>query len=131
MPTCQWSYTGLMGSPYHVDAAATCARCRRVCNPNGNQALFDVYTGALPGEVPAPANTIMMVEFRIGNGAGAIRDVDSGNPAGLHAYLEAIQNDHAWQTHNDGNNFNFCDGHAKWLRWPDFGMYTLCAEDDI
>ncbi len=134
-PTCQWSYAGLMGSPMHTASPAQasgdpCLYCGRLCNPAGNQGLFDIYTGAKLSEVPAPANTIMIVEFKLGSGVGSIRDVSNDNPVGCHAYLESAFNNPALQTHNDGNNYSFCDGHAKWMRTPEYGMLTICAEDD-
>jgi len=33
--------------------------------------------------------------------------------------------------HNDGNNYGLADGHANWMRDPDIGMWSRCAEDDI
>jgi prepilin-type processing-associated H-X9-DG protein len=47
-----------------------------------------------------------------------------------HAYY--AQPAHSDQhNHNDGCNYGFADGHAKWLKEPDIGMLTRCASDDI
>jgi prepilin-type processing-associated H-X9-DG protein len=32
--------------------------------------------------------------------------------------------------HNDGDNYAFWDGHAKWLKQPDVGMFTKAGSDD-
>ena len=51
--------------------------------------------------------------------------------ATMHTYLiyMGVQTNRA--VHADGNNYAFCDGHAKWMMMPDFGMFTECSEDDV
>ncbi|GAH44870.1 unnamed protein product, partial [marine sediment metagenome] len=48
----------------------------------------------------------------------------------MHTYQAPYQ-DPGRQVHNDGNNFAFADGHAKWMKYPDIGMWSRCAEDDM
>jgi len=135
-PTCQWSYTGLDGSPMHTASPAQasgdpCLVCGRYCNPGGNQGVFDIYQGAKMSAVPAPANAVMLIEFKIGAGYGSIANGDRTNPLGGHLNLTAYINAPNKQVHNEGNNYSFCDGHAKWMRAPDMGMLTICSEDDL
>ena len=138
MPVTQWSYSALLGSPWHVPVPAgapasngPCPVCNRYCASLDNRSAFQMSTGATMAMFPAPANTIMLVEFKVGGGGAAITDTDDTNPAGCHTYIELALNDPTMQVHNDGNNYAFCDGHAKWMKAPDFGMWTMCAEDDL
>ncbi len=141
MPTCEWGYSWLCGTDYHTTStpyggtgvgSIECAHCSRLCASTNNQSPFDDLNGMKLAKAEAPAYTIMLVELRTGNarrnGAGS---VDNGAGESGHAYVEACNNDPKKQTHNDGNNYAFCDGHAKWMKAPDYGMWTMCAEDDL
>lgn len=140
-PTCQWSYSWLTGSPWHTIGLSTgdpgsslCHVCDRHCPSALNQSIFDIYQGPKVSQVVAPASTIMVIEFKIGAGYGAPASVDSDAAAAgdsAHPYIAAELANPNSQVHNDGNNYAFCDGHAKWMKAPDFGMWTICSEDDL
>jgi len=142
-PTCQWSYTPLEGSPWHQiglstgDPASTlCPVCGRLCASNANQSGFDLRNGMLMSVVQAPAYHIMMIEFKFGVGNSDpppgcnVSSCGAASGETVHPRIEAVQNDPNRQVHNDGNNYSFWDGHAKWMKAPDFGMWTICASDD-
>ena len=142
-PITQWSYTWLEGSPWHQiglstgDPASTlCPVCGRTCASNANQSGMDLWHGMKVAVVEAPANHIMIIEFKLGVGNSDPPpgcNVSSCGAAGgetVHPRIEATQNNPARAVHNDGNNYAFWDGHAKWMKAPDFGLWTICAADD-
>ncbi len=141
--TCQWSYAWLTGSPWHTIGspyrASTptplpCEVCGRICAYNANQTACDHYRGNKLTVIEAPAHHIMMIEFKQSGGYGEPAGIGSteANAGGTaHPAIEAVQINPARQVHNDGNNYSFWDGHAKWMKAPEFGMWTLCASDDM
>ncbi len=142
-PTCQWSYTWLEGSPWHQiglstgdPASSLCPVCGRICASNANQSGFDLHWGMKLSVVEAPAHHIMMIEFKLAVGntdpppGCNVSSCGAAQGQTVHPRIEAVQNDPARQVHNDGNNYSFWDGHAKWMKAPDFGMWTICASDD-
>jgi len=145
-PTCQWSYAWLEGSPWHTigspyrastPAPLPCEVCGRICAYNANQSAMDSYYGMNMTIVEAPAHHIMMIEFKIVNQGYAeppgcnVGSTAAATGVTAHPGVEAAQNNPAVQVHNDGNNYSFWDGHAKWMKAPDFGMWTVCASDDM
>ncbi len=138
-PTCEWSYSWATGTAYHTNSYAgtgvgsiECDHCTRLCSSAGNQSAFDGITNMREARIPAPAHHIMLVEFKSDTGyrlCSGDNDEDAGESG--HAYVEWTLNNPDLQTHNDGNNYSFCDGHAKWMRAPDYGMWTMCSEDDL
>lgn len=88
-----------------------------------------VYNGQLSnmsmGSVTNPANTLWFGDIGYASGAA---------PTGANTYLEnyigarsGLTNDHqatAWHAnrHNDGGNYAFVDGHAKWLGKTDASL---------
>jgi len=144
-PTCQWSYTWLEGSPWHTigspyrassPTTLPCEVCGRICATNANQSGFDLRNGMMLSVVEAPAHHIMMIEFKVAaQGAGQppgcnVGSSDAATGVTAHPRVEAVQIDPNVQVHNDGNNYSFWDGHAKWMKAPEFGMWTICASDD-
>lgn len=137
-PVCQWSYSWIMGTAYHTTSkggtgpgSIECDHCNRLCSSAGNQSAFDDIFTCRMAEVKAPAHCIMLVEFKSDTArrscAGS-NDEDAGESG--HAYVERTLANPDLQTHNNGNNYAFCDGHAKWMSAPDYGMWTMCEEDD-
>lgn len=79
-------------------------------NRGYNQVLAQSYmtpAGRHENEVPAPADTILVVDIRCVVAAGD-----------THATFdpEVPRTDSPQPRHNDGFNTLFCDGHVKWLR---------------
>jgi len=72
--------------------------------------------------IQAPATTIWLAE------GGSMHRVCSLNWAGYLNYAAG-----AFTRHNDGSNFAFFDGHAKWYRYDSTvapeNMWTLDASD--
>ena len=144
MPIARWSYAWLEGSPWHTigspcrasnSLGLPCQTCGRICATNANQSALDHAFGNTLSIIEAPAHHIMIVEFKHGNGIGQpsgmnVSSCGAGQCQDAHAMVAATCNNPARQTHNEGNNYSFWDGHAKWMREPDFGMWTLCASDD-
>jgi len=138
--TCQWSYSWLTGSPWHTIGSpyrasghSTCEVCGRICATNANQAACDHARGNKIAVIEAPAHHIMIIEFKVGGGYGEPAGVGSsaaGGGATAHGVINQVCNNPARAVHNDGNNYSFWDGHAKWMKTPEFGMWTLCASDD-
>ena len=113
-----------------------CQTCGRICATGANQSAMDHARGNTLTVIEAPAHHIMIVEFKHGNGVGqpSGMNVDSAEAQGgmsAHARVNATLINPSLQTHNDGNNYAFWDGHAKWMKQPDFGMWTVCASDDM
>ncbi len=133
LPYARWSYNWLGGSNVHeglptTPANAVCSICGRQCHTN--RYAWQGRT-PLPSSMNlAPANTIMIFEFR----DQGIGDVD--NSESLHTYyllgfsLEEGGGISGRARHNAGHNFGFYDGHAKWMRTPEIGMMTSCTQDD-
>ncbi len=140
-PVTQWSYAWLQGTDYHTTStpyggtgvgSIECAHCNRLCASAGNQSAVDDWGGKRESTILAPAHAILIIEFKEGsglsNGAGS---VDNGAGESGHAYVEQRLLDPNKAVHNEGNNYAFCDGHAKWMKAPDYGMWTICSEDDL
>ena len=140
-PTCQWSYAWLEGSPWHTEPQydggtdTNCSVCGRYCHTGANQSAMDHAFGNSLTVIEAPAHHIMIFEFKHGNGIGQpsgmnVSSCGAGACMDAHGMVNATLQSPNLQTHNDGNNYAFWDGHAKWMKAPDFGMWTLCASDD-
>jgi len=141
LPVTRWSYNWTYCGRFHTSSTAyggtgigsiTCDHCDRLCSSAGNYCPM-AYYGAPESSIPAPAGTIMIIEFKQGGGRGIPKTCwsacgDAGGSA--HSYVAEFCADRQLQVHNDGNNYAFVDGHAKWMKEPDFGMWTRCDEDD-
>lgn len=139
-PTCQWSYSWARGTAFHTicrdpdggPGSIECDHCNRLCSSAGNQTALDHIFKLREARIKAPAHHIMLVEFKSNTGhrnCSGSNDEEAGESG--HAYVEWTLNNPELQTHNDGNNYAFHDGHAKWMRAPDYGMWTMCDEDDL
>jgi prepilin-type N-terminal cleavage/methylation domain-containing protein len=117
-------------NPVHSPKSASnrCQVCNRICASRRNRCPYianNKYSLKL-AEVEAPANQILLVELKIGHALNCIL-------ASFHSYWRnqyAGPGNASKHPHNDGDNYAFHDGHAKWLREPDIGMFTRCASDD-
>jgi len=112
------SYTWPGGGPAHPESP--CATCGATCG--ANYFPFDGYRGVKLAVIEAPANCIMIYEFE-GNGG-------TDHDRGVHTFYEARSRDPNYARHNDGNNYAFLDGHAKWLKETKAGQWTPCMSDD-
>ena len=113
------SYTWPGGGPAHP--ASPCPTCGRTCSKN--YFPFDGYRGVKLAALDAPSNTIMIYELMEGYGG-------TDHDGGLHTFYQARAANPTYQVHNGGNNYAFMDGHAKFLKMPDDGMWTPSADDD-
>ena len=142
LPVTQWSYNWIGGNAYHTvasggkSAGATClGGCSRRCPSAGNRGPMETaFGGESTGNTPTAADTILIIEMGRSDGQWVPFNCDDTcRSAGgsFHTYvLPKIADNPAYMMHNEGNNFAFCDGHAKWLKMPDIGMWTICAEDN-
>jgi prepilin-type N-terminal cleavage/methylation domain-containing protein/prepilin-type processing-associated H-X9-DG protein len=102
---------------------------RRCANPGNKPAWTGGWgIGAELGDFQSPANLIILMELKHG------ARVNGGQSGDWHwrwhtYYAQPAHSD--MHTHNDGCNYGFADGHAKWLKEPDVGMFTRCSSDDI
>ena len=104
----------------------TCLKCGRECWPNYPPMNWRTPPRP-PSEVTrAPADTILLLEHMRG---GPWREFDT-----WHVYWQTYYTGepNAYKhTHNDGDNFAFVDGHCRWMRDPDIGLWTCCTQDNI
>jgi len=145
LPRTRWSYNWITcGGRWHTTStpyggtgigSITCNDCNRLCASAGNRSAFGQREGTSMNNAPAPAGTIMLVELHRAEGVGqqtCCSDPDCGSVGQSgHTYCLGPLSRSDYQVHNEGCNYAFCDGHAKWMKAPDWGMWTLCAEDDI
>jgi len=142
LPRTKWSYDIVRGGVVHMTStpqggtgigSITCGQCPRRCPSAGNRVILDGgWEEQKVSTAAAPANLIMLIEYKRGSGFGSPKSCwsDCSDAGGLHAYQRYYQDPNT-QVHNDGNNFAFADGHAKWMKYPDIGMWSRCAEDDL
>jgi prepilin-type N-terminal cleavage/methylation domain-containing protein/prepilin-type processing-associated H-X9-DG protein len=144
MPRTQWSYNWPAYEPIHTTSTPQggtgpgsnqCTHCNRLCASAGNKTFGQQQKGTRMGNAEAPANCIMIVELGRSTGVGQPNQCSGAcRNAGddFHTYAEPqYATNPARQIHNEGNNYAFCDGHAKWIKLPDFGNWSLCSEDDV
>ncbi len=143
LPRTKWSYNIARGgrvhtssTPYGSAGSITCAHCPRLCASAGNVIMLGGGWGEHKiTRAAAPANLIMIIEYKRGTGYGLPKTCwstcsNSGDSLCKHSYQAPYQEE-GRQVHNDGNNFAFADGHAKWMKYPDIGMWSCCREDDL
>ena len=127
-PAAPISYTMLIGSPVHEGVStgvSTCTVCNRVCHWLGNRVLATNRLGGLLAGCEDPADTIMIVELKMGRHA----IIDTWHYYWTTYFATRPREEHF--VHNEGSNFGFGDGHAKWLRDPDISLFTCCTEDNL
>ncbi|MGD8238136.1 MAG: DUF1559 domain-containing protein [Armatimonadota bacterium] len=128
-PALEDSYSVPRGGQVHDSrTGGVCDICGRRCSTgNIGPYVWGRWRSPKLADYQAPANLILLVEWKV------------HQPLNPHVgtwhwywqtYLAGPQNEHK-HVHNGGDNFAFCDGHAKWLREPDIGMLTRCASDDM
>jgi prepilin-type N-terminal cleavage/methylation domain-containing protein len=117
-------------NPVHGPKSASdqCQVCGRICGSQLNRGAYVGNNLRVPrmADLEAPANMILIVELHINHPLNAVF-------ATFHSYWanQFAGPGNAWKhPHNDGDNYAFHDGHAKWLREPDVGMLTRCTSDD-
>jgi prepilin-type N-terminal cleavage/methylation domain-containing protein/prepilin-type processing-associated H-X9-DG protein len=145
LPVTQWSYSWAYSGLWHSSSTAMggtgpgsiqCVACNRLCASAGNVGP-GAYYGTSTGAAAAPANTILIIEMKVGSLGYPKRcwttACANDGTHSMHSYLNYLGPAPGSErvVHNEGNNFAFCDGHAKWMQMPDFGMFTTCAEDDV
>ena len=139
LPRVQWSYNWLNTPNFHTTstggASNLCQVCNRTCPSDGNAGPMQQRHGTRISNTPAAGNSILLVELARAEGINmpwVCNDGCTSAGESFHTYVEPrLMNDPPHQVHNNGNNYAFCDGHAKWMAWPDIGMWTICAEDDV
>ena len=139
LPAAQWSYNWLNDPHFHTTstggASNRCQFCSRTCPSDANQGPMNQREGTRISNTPAAGNSILLVELARAEGLGIPYGCNDGcTSAGesFHTYVEPrLMNVPTRQVHNNGNNYGFCDGHAKWMAWPEIGMWTVCAQDDV
>ncbi|MFQ5808772.1 MAG: tetratricopeptide repeat protein [Armatimonadota bacterium] len=126
----RFSYSPLEGDQIHdglMPGDAPCGVCGRTCPVN--QPAWNAAGQPQSVRDISPANTIMLVELKIGDPRGTGSEFDAwhtrwpakyGPPQGADKHV-----------HNAGSNYAFHDGHAKWMRQPDVGMFTVSREDNL
>jgi prepilin-type N-terminal cleavage/methylation domain-containing protein/prepilin-type processing-associated H-X9-DG protein len=132
-PLLQCSYTISRGNNVHQpfsDPNCQYPGCGRRCaSPLNKPAWTGGWgIGAELGDYESPANLIIVMELKMGDrvGGGASGDWHWR----WHTYFaQPAHSDR--HNHNDGCNYGFADGHAKWLKEPDVGMLTRCVSDDV
>ncbi len=77
------------------------------------------------GEIARPAETLVACDSTWPEIFGAW----SGDPDPL-VFTEVGRLPRTPDKHNDGNNYVFCDGHAKWLKDTEPGMWTV-RDDNV
>jgi prepilin-type N-terminal cleavage/methylation domain-containing protein/prepilin-type processing-associated H-X9-DG protein len=121
------SYTWPGGAPAHWMSGAVCAVCGKPCSKN--YFICDGYSAYGLGTIDSPAQCILIYELMEGSG-GTDSDAQSATVGGLHGYYQARAQNPAVNPHNDGGNYGFCDGHAKWYKVPPDGYWTPSSDDD-
>jgi len=94
-----------------------------ISNDANHNAVTQV-PGAKMAVVQSPADTIMIAESK-----GT--EIRTGGSQDYHL-LDIIDTGSSSQIakrHNDGANYAFCDGHAKWLKDSKPGMWTSISGD--
>ncbi|MEN6644093.1 MAG: DUF1559 domain-containing protein [Armatimonadia bacterium] len=81
--------------------------------------------GSSLGSIPRPAETLILCDATSPEIFGAW----SGNPDPLW-FTEVGGGSRVPKVHNDGANYTFCDGHSKWLKNTEPGMWTV-REDNV
>ena len=136
IPVAQWSYNVSNDPNFHTTstggASNRCQVCSRTCPSAGNQGAL-LRAGEKISNTPTPASTILF--FELTSSEGVSMPYTCNNPCSsaggsFHTYCEPKLNVPSRKVHNDGNNYSFCDGHAKWISWPDIGLWTECGEDN-
>ncbi|MGD2175084.1 MAG: DUF1559 domain-containing protein [Candidatus Brocadiaceae bacterium] len=127
-PTLQYSYSIIRGSPIHDDltsAETVCGVCGRTCMGTRNRGGWGAVGTPLGPDTwgIAPADTIMLVELKMA-------DWDGASATSWHAYYARYYQTPVKHVHNDGDNYSFFDGHAKWMKEPDIGLLTICTTDN-
>jgi len=74
--------------------------------------------GIAMGQIASPADTIWIMDSKQAEVSAAVR-TDYGAADGI-GFLA--------KPHNDGANFGFCDGHAKWMQKSSANMWTPAAD---
>jgi len=103
-------------------------KCPSLSDPTGNQQTDYLISGLFAmgfnrKVTPSPTETILMAERRQGStwdryypwpgSGGSWDDLSSYGDSSGNWFLDHVAQDR----HNDGANWAFADGHAKWLRW--------------
>ncbi|MGD9497909.1 MAG: DUF1559 domain-containing protein [Armatimonadota bacterium] len=122
-PSGSWSYTYLRppGLPYPL----VCSYAFNNCWHTADHVAISNIGEKKMTVIEAPANCIILVDsntsevFTGGSRDYHLLDVIDG---GIYSRV-ALR-------HNDGFNVAFCDGHAKWLKKSQPGMWTTVARDD-
>ncbi|MFQ5811247.1 MAG: hypothetical protein ACE5JM_16640 [Armatimonadota bacterium] len=126
-PVAKWSYTIPMASRIHDDLSSwmtTCPVCSRTCLGTHNVTGMGAGTPNRPDRWQHDAaGTILLIELK-----SADRDGWSGQS--WHTYWTRYYERPTAHVHNDGDNYAFYDGHAKWLLRPDIGLFTICETDN-
>ncbi|MEN6303789.1 MAG: H-X9-DG-CTERM domain-containing protein, partial [Armatimonadia bacterium] len=76
------------------------------------------------GAIDSPADTIMFTDTNSTSG-GIEWFIASGTPQ---MYADWVVTNMPNARHNDGRNYGFADGHAKWLKAPSANMFTVAAD---
>jgi prepilin-type N-terminal cleavage/methylation domain-containing protein/prepilin-type processing-associated H-X9-DG protein len=142
LPVTRWSYNSINCAHFHSCnpaggtgiASITCNHCNKLCPSAGNRGVMTQRTGTSMSNCPAPANTILIFELQTATGAGLPHCCNTDcmtSGDSFHTYVRANLYAPQRQVHNEGCNYAFCDGHAKWMREPGIDMWTPCSEDDV
>ena len=121
------SYTWPGGAPAHelaTTGSVPCSICGKVCSKN--YFICDGYSAYSLGSIDAPASLILIYELKEGAG-GTDHDAPAG---GIHGFYNARAQNPSFNVHNDGCNYGFADGHAKWMKVPPVGLWTPSSDDD-
>jgi len=141
LPVARWSYSWPGCAVFHTTSTygghasnGPCNHCGRYCASDGRWSVLTQRTGTVMTNAAAPAATILIYELHRSTGEGMANccNADCQSAAdSFHTYVERNLYQEDNQIHNDGCNYAFCDGHAKWMKEPDIGMWTACREDDL
>jgi len=77
------------------------------------------------GAIDSPADTIMFLDTNTNSGGW---EFWLGAASTGQTYSDYIVNNTASARHNDGRNYAFADGHAKWLKAPTASMFTNASD---
>ena len=132
LPLARWSYCWLAGSNVHDGLPTTpddavCPICNRMCYTN--RYAWQGRTPMPTAVNKAPGNTIMIYEF-MADGDGHVEHNGNLHSFLLESYSQGFDGE-GQARHNEGHNFGFLDGHAKWMKVPEIGQMTACTQDDV